>query len=361
MNRLEIIKYLLKKHENLILPKKTLQWLLEDNNPPIRNLTTKFLQNKDLTETEIKQVNSYPPISSLLSLLKPDGSWTDPKKPYKKYTGNYWQFIFLCDLNTNPDYEKIHKAAETIFSYQLPTGNFPHELGYKKGIQCLTANLLRSFLHFGYEKDERVQKGIKLITNQIIDNNGATCIDLITNLLPDCQMTLTKILAMYAHIDEKKGSSSIKKAIKIIEDKIVENRVFYYIPAGVKEYQKAIKGKKISQKRQIKKQMLNQPEKMEKIGIKNSWRKFGFPNSYTSDALETLYWTAMSGIPNHSEFDIAINYVIKRMDRSGYWINEINFRSPFLVEIEPKKSPSKWLTFRACFVLKKYRSLEFTS
>jgi hypothetical protein len=345
--------------QKLELPQSTLEWLLEDNNPPVRNLTKKYLQDKEPTDLEIKEVDNYTPIRTILSLMNPNGFWTDPRKPYKKYTGSYWQFIFLCDLNANPTSKNVQKVAENIFSYQLPSGDFPHELGFKKGIHCLTANLLRSFIYFGYEEENRVQKGINSITNHLINNKGITCIDLVTNLLPDCQMSLTKVLAMYANTDYKNRSTKIQKAIKIIHKKIIANRVFFYIPTGVKEYQKAIKGKKTAEIRQIKSQMLTQSDKMKKTKIKSSWRRFGFPNSYTSDALETLYWMAMIGTPKCSGLDPAIDHVIQLMDRSGYWKNEISFRSPMLVKIEQKNQPSKWLTFRACYVLKIFRDLEF--
>lgn len=343
------------------IPAKTLQWLLEDNNPPVRNLTKKYLQNKEPTEDELAQVNDYPPIKTILSFMKPDGTWSDPKNPYKKYTGNYWQYIFLCDLNANPSSESIQQASKHIFSYQLPNGGFPHKLGFKIPLICLTSNVLRSLIYFGYENDERVQKGLGLITQHITEYQGVVCIDPIYNLLPDCQMALTKVLSMYSYLDEKKHEPDIQKAVEIIEEKIAENQILRYIPLGVKEYRKAIKGKKTSKIRQIKAQMIKKPEKMKKIEDKSSWKKFGFPHSYTSDALDTLYWLARINALNRPEFEEAINYVIKRMDTSGYWLNESKFRNPMLVEIEPKKSPSKWLTFRACFVLKKFRELEFKS
>ncbi|MHA2075459.1 MAG: hypothetical protein ACW97X_12640 [Candidatus Hodarchaeales archaeon] len=347
--------------QSIVLPQKTLKWLLEDDNPPVRNLTKKFLLEKDPNLKETKDVDSYTPIKSILSLMKPNGSWTDPNKPYKKYTGSYWQFIFLCDLNANSSSKIIQKAAQNIFSYQLPTGEFPHEIGFKKGIHCLTANLLRSLVYFGHKDDIRVQKGIKSITQHIIENKGDRCIDLVTNLLPDCQMSLTKILALYAMMDKKNRDSQIQKAIKIIEERIIENRVLYYIPQGAKEFRKAIKGKKTAEIRQIKSKMSKQPEMMKKTEIKSSWKRFGFPNSYTSDALETLYWMAMIGTTKSSELDAPIDLVIQRKNRSGYWTNEISFRSPLLVEIEPKKTSSKWLTFRAYFVLKTFRDLRLES
>ncbi len=333
-------------------PKKTLKWLLEDENPPVRNLTRKFLLNEELTELDLVQVNDYSPINTILSLIKSNGSWEDSNDPYKKYTGTYWQLIFLSDLYANPMDKRINNAIEHVFTYQLEDGTFPHSLKVKFGILCLTANLLRSCIHFGFENDKRVQKGVNFISESIIENNGVICNPLY--LLPDCQMALTKILAMYASMNKLKRNKLSQKAIDIIIDKITENKILSYVPAGAANYYKAIKGKKVAEIKEIQRKMKKDPENVKKTDIKKSWMKFGFPNSYTSDVLETLYWLAMIDPPPRPEYQDAINLIIQRKDPSGYWINENMFRNPMLAEIEPKKAPSKWLTFRASFVLKTF-------
>ncbi|MHA2237079.1 MAG: hypothetical protein ACXAB2_01775 [Candidatus Hodarchaeales archaeon] len=344
--------------KSVLLPEKTLNWLLEDNNPPLRNLTKNHILNDPLSKREIDQINEYPPIRNLISFIKPDGTWGNPKNPYKKYTGDYWQLVFLSDLNANVN-KLIRKASLKILSYQLPDGGFTHKIGSKFPLVCLTANIIRSLIHFEIE-DERIQKGINFLTDHIIDNQGVMCSpDPLYTLLPDCQMALTKVLAMYATLNSKQYSSKIVQAIAILENKIVENRIFKYIPSGAKDFHKSIRRKKTSEIRTIRKNLLLQPEKLEKTEIKQSWTRFGFPQSYTSDILETLYWLSTSKISYHIEFDEAIDLVINSMNPSGYWINQNNFRNPMLVEIEPKKDPSKWLTFRACFVLKSYCELNF--
>jgi hypothetical protein len=262
-------------------------------------------------------------------------------------------------LNAEQSNEMIQKASEHIFSYQLLDGGFSHKLGFKKPIICLTANILRSLIHFGYEDDKRVQKGVELVTNHIIENQGVNCHDPIHILLSDCQMALTKVLAMYTYLEKKNRDSAIKRATNVIIEKIIENQVYRYVPTGAKEYQKAIKSKKTAEIRQIKSQFLKYPEKLKKTEIKSSWKRFGFPQSYTSDALETLYWLAKANSSYHPEFEEALNWIIKHMDPSGWWINENTFRNPMLVEIEPKKAPSKWLTYRACYVLNKFKNLKF--
>ena len=340
------------------LPRRTLDWLLENSNPPVRNLTKNFLLDQPPSSDEIEEVNEYPPIKGLISLIKPDGTWSNSKNPYKKYTGDYWQLIFLCELNANPD-ELIRQAGEKILSYQLPDGGFTHKIGSKFPLICLTANVIRSLYHFEIN-DERTQKGIDFLTTRLLNDQGAFCSpDPIYTLLPDCQMALTKALAMYALINNNNVKSQRSQAVAVIVNKIVENKIFRYIPTGAKEYQRLIRGKKSGEIRKIRKQVLSRPKSLEKTELKKSWLKFGFPQSYTSDALETLYWLAMNNIPYYTEFDEALYHVIKSMDPSGYWINQSAFRNPMLVEIETKKAPSKWLTFRASFVLKRYCGLSF--
>ncbi len=335
------------------LPAKTLNWLLEANNPPVRNMTKKFIKNEPLTVLEIKEVNQYPPIEKLISLIKPNGAWSSSKNPYKKYTGDYWQLIFLCELNANPE-ELIQKACLKILSYQLPEGGFTHKIGSNFLLMCLTANLIRALNHFEIN-NENTQKGIDFLTNQILEDHGAFCSpDPLYTLLPDCQMALTKVLALYSTLDNHNRSSEVEKAVEIIVERMIENKIFRYVPLGSKDYHNMIKGKTAKEIRKIRARFLSQPEKLEKSELKKSWMKFGFPQSYTSDALETLYWLAKGKIPYHKEFKEAVEHIINSMDPLGFWINQSAHRNPMLVEIEKKNTPSKWLTFRAAFVLKNY-------
>ncbi|MFX0123575.1 MAG: hypothetical protein ACFFAE_08020 [Candidatus Hodarchaeota archaeon] len=335
---------------------KTLNWLLEDNNPPIRNMTKKYLLEIPPSRKEIEEVNEFIPIKKIISLIKSDGTWNNSKNPYKKYTGDYWQFIFLSDLNANPD-ELIRKAGEKIISYQLPEGGFTHKIGSKFPLICLTANIIRSLNHFKID-EEGTQKGINFLTRHILDNQGVFCSpDPLYTLLPDCQMALTKALAMYATLNNEYLNTRISQAVETIVEKILENKIFRYVPTGSKDYHKSIRGKKSEEIRKIRTRVLSRPDNLNKTEIKKSWLKFGFPQSYTSDALETLYWLAMSKISYHKEFDEAIHHVEKSMDPSGYWMNQRAFRNPMLVDIEAKTAPSKWLTFRAYFVLKTFCNL----
>jgi hypothetical protein len=344
----------------ITIPQTTILWLLEDDNPPVSNLANQFLIGKTLTESEIDRVNEYPPIKEILSLMKSNGSWSDPKKPYQKYLGDYWQIIFLCDLQANSLEKQIHSACSNIFSYQLADGTFPVQPRAKRtAILCLTANILRSLIYFGFADDERVQVGIETITNHIVEHGGIMCQAMSYSLLSDCQMALTKLLAMYEMIESKLRSKDVNKTISIIVEKITENHVYRYLPVGTKEFKGLIKGKKLAEIREIRNEMFTQAAKLKKGEVKRGWQSFGFPHSYTSDLLETFYYLAKLDVRAKNEFQEAIEKVTHKMTTEGKWLNEIKFKNPMLVEIEPKNSPSKWITFRACYVLKHFSDLQF--
>lgn len=344
---------------SVIVPKSTVEWLLEKENPSVRNLTKLHLLKQSLSEQEIAEVNTFSPIKQLLEGIQSDGLWQGTNNPYHKYTGDYWQFIFLRELQATVTDQILTKTCPKIASFQLESGGFSHKKGYNRMITCLTANLIHSFLYFGYN-DDKIIKGLNLITNSIIEHQGVICDPNPTyNLLSDCQMALTKVLGMASQLKPEDRDSSIKKAIKIIEQKLLENEIYKYIPVGASKFYKEIKNKKTSEIRKIREKYVADINLIEKGVPKKSWLKFGFPHSYTSDILETLYYVAKLDLPFRSEYSDALKIIISKMQGNGRWINENNLKSPMLVTIEPKSTSSKWITYRACFVLQKYSNLEF--
>ncbi|MBN1328659.1 MAG: hypothetical protein JXA54_04220 [Candidatus Heimdallarchaeota archaeon] len=91
---------------------------------------------------------------------------------------------------------------------------------------------------------------------------------------------------------------------------------------------------------------------------KAGWMKFGFPLSYNSDALEVMYAFALAGIPSSPEMHDALE-LIKAKSQAGRWINEKKFPSKMYAEIDPYQQASKWLTYRAIYVLQFYKQLSF--
>ncbi|MFW9851555.1 MAG: nitrogen fixation protein NifH, partial [Candidatus Thorarchaeota archaeon] len=107
---------------------KTINWLLENNNPPVKYLTQIKILDIDGQDNDVisskEQIMSYRPIKEILDNQIKNRYWFDAKKDqnYKKYLGTYWQLIFLYELNALTN-TQIENAIEHIFSTgQAPNG-----------------------------------------------------------------------------------------------------------------------------------------------------------------------------------------------------------------------------------------------
>ncbi len=73
---------------------------------------------------------------------------------------------------------------------------------------------------------------------------------------------------------------------------------------------------------------------------------------YQTDALELLDILTKLNIKD-KRMDEAVDIVIKKQDDDGRWILENTFNGKYLIDIEKKGQPSKWITLRALRVLKR--------
>ena len=88
---------------------------------------------------------------------------------------------------------------------------------------------------------------------------------------------------------------------------------------------------------------------------KPGWLRFGFPLMYQTDALEILDVLTELGVEDR-RMDEAIDMVLAKQDDMGRWRAESSYGSDRLViPIGQKDEQSKWITFRAMRVLKRYK------
>jgi hypothetical protein len=86
---------------------------------------------------------------------------------------------------------------------------------------------------------------------------------------------------------------------------------------------------------------------------KPSWLKFGFPRMWNTDVLEILGIMTALGYKDR-RMQEAVDLVVSKQDAQGRWKLEDTFNGRFLVNIEKKDKPSKWVTLSAMRVLKRY-------
>jgi hypothetical protein len=86
---------------------------------------------------------------------------------------------------------------------------------------------------------------------------------------------------------------------------------------------------------------------------KPGWLKLQFPLMHQTDILEIAGILVELGIKD-KRMGEAIEKIVSKQDNKGQWNLESTFNGRFQVNIEKKDKPSKWLTYRALRVLKKY-------
>ena len=82
------------------------------------------------------------------------------------------------------------------------------------------------------------------------------------------------------------------------------------------------------------------------------WFRFGFPAGYVADVLEDLEVLCGLGHARDARIAGAIDLVLSKQDEAGRWRNERAYERKTWVPFERTRSPSKWVTLRACRVVK---------
>ena len=329
-----------------------LEWLLEDDNPPVKYLTlTKILDKTDAETLAFKnEINDYQPIREILRNQIDNSHWDHV---YKLYTGTYWQLKFLSDMHATKC-DQIDNAVEFIFSRGLTTeGYFAIGAG-GHNFDCMTANLLQVLIHFGFLEDERTRRAIDYFETTFSDTNGSIKCNT-RGLLTNCYMVLPQILRALSAIPKKKRSAKVTKGIKLCVNRLLENRIHQFVPEKNREFIKVTSDIRGQDRVEERARWLKENPDMGRVA-KKSWSKFKFPHSYTSDALDVLYSLSHADVKFDARMKDAIE-LVKNQAHNGQWLNWSKFRSPMYATIEEYKQESKWLTQRALEVLKTYGGL----
>ena len=326
-----------------VLNADPIDWLLENDNPSVRYFTlTDILElpESDLDVSKAKDaIMNNGVVPQILAKQEKGGYWGSPEDFYirSKYHGTVWTLIVLAELGASGEDERIRQTCEFILevSQDRASGAFSYQGTPKNGgqhsavIPCLTGNMVCSLLKFGYLDDPRVQRGVDwIVTYQRFDD----MIEQAPKGWPyerepcwgkhTCSMGIIKTLKALAEVPPAARSMSIKKTI--------EDGAEFFLQHYVHKRSHA-------------------PDQVSKPG----WLKFGFPLMYQTDALEILGILTQLGY-HDDRMKEAVDLVISKQDEQGRWKLDSTFNGRFLVNIEQKGKPSKWVTLNALKVLKRF-------
>jgi hypothetical protein len=213
-----------------------LDWLLEAEDPAVRHLALRQLLERPADDHDVvasrRAAMAADPIASILAAQSPDGFWEKPGPGYAtKYRGTIWQLIFLDQLGADPQDERVARACEYVLSHtQAESGGFGASGVAGAGrppssrvIHCLTGNLLRALIGFGWLEDPRVVRAVEWQARAITGDgvarwySSATCgpgFACAANERLPCAWGAVKALAGLARVPAQRRSREVTRAIE---------------------------------------------------------------------------------------------------------------------------------------------------
>ncbi len=323
-----------------------LPWLLEDETPAVKHLALRWLLDKPESDREVKRTRAAAmqtdPIAASLEAQYPQGYWVKPGPGYSpKYRGTVWQVIFLNQLGADGSDKRVRAACEYVLAHtQAETGGLGCSGVSRETppppssvLHCLNGNLLRALIGLGWLEDGRVQRAIewqaRSITGEGFDGyyrsgtSGPGFCCAANDQLP-CAWGAIKALLALACIPPEKRAPLVQRAIKQSAEFLQSRDV------AVADY----------------------PMPKRDAHPNGSWFRLGFPLGYVADVLQNLEALCEAGYAKSRKLEHALEWVLSKQDKQGRWKNQYAYNGKTWTDFELQGEPSKWVTLRACRVLR---------
>ena len=331
-------------------------WLLEENNPPVRLLTLTRLLGRPETDTEVQEARanlmSYSVTQGILAHYKE--IWQPAPRSFWSYKGKHWNTTYLGSFLADGRDPRIAGGVQGLIQQR----------GWVRSncFQCMTACMLTAFRRLGYGEHPVVVQESEALAQRLLDDGGIACQAINNSLLSHCYMALPKLLLCFGEVPAGQRSPAMQAAIDWIVSELLARQVYLYVPGNSKAWQ-AVR-KQLPRKRadlpegetrsswtaKAKARFLAE-QGMGERQPKPSWTRFGFPLNYNSDALEAMVALATAGVPMHAALEKPLQLIRDKRTAGGLWRLEKSLNGQMWVDVEVKGQPSKWITLFALMVL----------
>jgi len=339
-------------------------WLLEEDNPSVRYFTLKDLMGLPDNHSDVLAAKRAIPTSKVVmkifSKQSPKGYWESPEQPYQpKYKSTYWQIMILSQLGLDKSDERIRKACDYIFNFQLEEGGFSvfREEGAKKEYNwiekrakergkkppnpsqwissrireyeysCLTGNIVAALIRLGYRDDPRVWRALNWLV-KIQNRDGGWLCPYWKAHIKDTHSCFTGTITpldAFSEVSEERRTKEMNKAIERGAEFLLMHRLYKADHHDFKV-------------------------------INRFWLKFSFPVIWY-DVLRGLRVLTKLGYKEDERMKDALE-LLEKQGEDGKWILESAPSGRMQTNIEPKGKKSKWVTLNALRVLKKVMAIE---
>jgi hypothetical protein len=292
-------------------------------------------------------------VKKILLKQNPEGYWEEPASPYHpKYKSSYWQIMTLGQLGIDRTDERVKKACECIFQFQLEGGGFSsytlkealkeYNLLREKGkklpslrqwasslvfehqYSCLTGNMTAALIRIGYANDPRVEKALEWLVKIQNKDGGWLCPYWKAHVKDKhgCFYGTICPLEAFSEVKRENLTKEMNETIEKGAEFLLMHHMFKADHHGYK--------------------VINQ-----------SWLKLSFPWFYGYNILRGLDVLTKLGYVSDERLNDAVEILLQKRQSNGTWILESAPIGRMQTNIEAKGKPSKWITLIALRALKR--------
>jgi len=242
----------------------------------------------------------------------------------------------------------IESAVERfMIQHQMENGAFCwRRLGGRGKVEeepCLTGNMLRTMLVFGYGDDPRVKKALNWLPDFQLEDGGWNCDYPMYDPSHSSFMSTIEPLWAYSEVPRPRWTKSMKNSIERGAEFLLAHRLYKshhdWHPVELRGMSKVFGG-----------------------GIMS---KFHFPMYYYYDALHALRVLTKLGYQDDERIQDAVHLMLSKKTPEGKWLLEGDWvrerndnARKTLVTLEQLMEPSKWVTLNCYRVLERTGDLE---
>ena len=323
-----------------------LPWLLDREAPAVRHLALRQLLDLPPGDPEVVAARAgamaSDPIAAILACQDPEGWWVKPGPGYApKYTGTVWQLMFLGQMGADGADARVARACEYVLSHaQTAVGGFgassvrtSAQPPPSVAIHCLNGNLLRALIGFGWLDDPRVGRSIDWQA-AVIAGEGSVALHRSATSGPGfrcsandhlpCAWGATKVVLGLAAIPVERRAPHVRRALDAGVEFLLScdpSTAAYPMPSRA-----------------------TRPN--------GSWFRLGFPSGYVADVLQVIEAVCDAGAAGDPRLEPAVEWLLGLQDDRGRWANRYAYQGKLAHDIDAPGAPSRWVTLRACTVLR---------
>lgn len=291
------------------LESDVLPWLLDRECPNLLWRALVELVERPLDSPAVQRArggaDAVEPVASLLSPLRPDGSWELSFSPWHRWDGSAWRIVAAAQWGADPTDPRLSAAIERMLGGD--------DLDPCASPPCAVARWLQAAAELGWGSDPRLEEGVARLEARI---NG---ID------PGC----------WACDDHGEAGPCVVAAVAatgiVAAAPAVRKRPLgEWAPAAVLE-------------------ALRDDGDTPPVPISGA----GHPNLLRTDPIEALWALARAGVPFDSVMVQALAGVQALQDEQARWRREVPAPEPARGG-RRAGAPSRWVTLRALVALRRY-------